>query len=80
MGVGTVTLTVPSGRVGEDVQVKVFTVAYRLVHRTVMGLDASKKMSLGLVDDRGTPLASGLYLVAVSTSQGRMLERLVVLR
>jgi len=77
--VSVVTLTVPSGRVGEIVQVKVFTVASRLVHRTVVGLDASKKMSLGLVDDRGAPLASGLYIVAISTSQGRVVERMLVL-
>ncbi len=77
---GPVSIHVPHNKTC-DVQVELFTVAFRKVQdqtfsQTPVGEDVVVKM-----DDRwGNPLASGLYYVVVTTPQGRTVTKLLLLR
>ena len=64
-----------------DVNVKIFTIAFRKVqentyHQILNGTD----VPLNLTDKWGKPLASGLYYVAVQTYRGRTIGKLLILR
>jgi hypothetical protein len=53
------------------VKIKVFTVAFRMVFEKDYGQVAPGQLiTLPTTDNRGTPLANGLYYVQVSTTQG----------
>jgi len=61
------------------VTVKIFTVAFRMVReQTYYSIASGTPVPLELVDRRGTPLASGLYYVVVTTSGGQSIGKLLV--
>ncbi len=64
-----------------NVTVKIFTVAFRLVQeRTYLNVASGTPVPLELVDRKGSPLASGLYYVVVTTSAGQSIGKLMILK
>jgi len=64
-----------------DVTVKIFTIAFRKVQEnTYHQLPNGTDVPLNLTDKWGKPLSSGLYYVAVQTTQGRSIGKLLILR
>ena len=60
----------------------IFTTAFRRVNEiTLPNVPAgTTDVALPLTDQKGTPLANGIYYVVVHTSQGRFITKLMVLR
>jgi hypothetical protein len=80
VGAGPVTLN-PGLSSSSTVKVELFTVAFRKVNElTFSQVPAGGTVSIPLTDKKGTPLASGLYYVVVTTDQGRTILKLLVLR
>jgi FlgD Ig-like domain len=81
-GPGPATLQFNLPNPASQVQVKLFTTAFRRVRETSLGAEPAGffQVPLTLRDDRGTPLANGLYYVVVSTPRGFSVARLLILR
>ena len=62
-----------------DVNVKVYTTAFRLVKEKNYYSQAYGMVHLEPMDNWGTPLASGLYYVVVETKKGRSVAKLLIL-
>ncbi len=63
------------------IEVKVFTTAFRKVNQfSQVNQTGGGNMSLPLSDQRGSPLADGLYYVVVTTPNGRSILKLLILR
>ena len=72
----SVPLTAPA-----DVNVKIFTTAFRKVlEQDFPGQPVGVPVSITLNDREGKPLASGLYYVVVTSPQGRVIGKLLLLR
>jgi hypothetical protein len=80
-GPGPVTLQVDLSSAGR-VQISVFTTAFRRVNEVSLpNVPAgTTDIALPLTDERGKPLANGLYYVVVQTSQGRFIVKMMVIR
>jgi hypothetical protein len=80
-GPGPVTLQASLSS-GGRVQISVFTTAFRRVNEiTLPNVPAgTTDIALPLTDQRGKPLANGLYYVVVQTAQGRFIVKLMVVR
>ncbi|HVZ79371.1 MAG TPA: cellulase family glycosylhydrolase [bacterium] len=63
-----------------DVRVQIFTTAFRKVREDAYSNLTYGPVTLELRDAWGTPLASGLYYVAVQTKSGRSVGKLLILR
>ena len=64
-----------------DVNVKIFTVAFRKVkEQNYSNIPSGQAVPLELTDRWGTPLASGMYYVMVNTNGGRSFGKLLVQR
>jgi hypothetical protein len=63
-----------------DVQVMVFTTAFRKVQEKDYTGIAYAPLSVVPLDDWGNPLASGLYYVVIYTKSGKSVGKLLVLR
>jgi hypothetical protein len=65
-----------------QVQISVFTMAFRRVNEiTLPNVPAgTADVALPLSDQRGTPLADGLYYIVVRAPQGRFITKLMILR
>lgn len=71
----------PAYNGSSDVRVQVFTLAFRKIQDTTFpGVPEGTAVTVRLADRFGTPLANGLYYVAVQTSRGRSVSKLLVLR
>jgi len=80
-GPGPVSIQLPNYPGLATVSVKVFTTAFRQVNSfTVSNQAGGTNVSLSLTDQRGAPLANGLYYVLVQTPLGRSIEKLLILR
>ncbi|HET9869559.1 MAG TPA: glycosyl hydrolase family 28 protein [bacterium] len=66
----------------DDVRLRLFTTAFRKVKTQDLGpmSAGTQDIVLALTDDRGIPLANGLYYLEVSDPQGTALGKLLVLR
>jgi hypothetical protein len=63
-----------------NIKIQVFTAAFRLVRGMTMSTTADGPIILDLRDNRGIPLANGLYYVSVKTKNSQSLMKLFVLR
>ena len=64
-----------------NVTVKIFTVAFRMVReQTYYNIPSGTPVPLELTDRKGSPLASGLYYVVVTTSGGQSIGKMIVQR
>ncbi len=64
-----------------DVKVQVFTTAYKkLQDFTVSNVPAGGDVALALMDKWNATLANGLYYVVVTTSQGKFVQKLLILK
>jgi sugar lactone lactonase YvrE len=77
---GTVQIS-PNLASPSDVNVKVFTLAFRrVIEREFPQVQPGAVLTITLTDDWGGPLANGLYYVVFSTPQNRIIRKLIVLR
>jgi hypothetical protein len=77
---GSVTLLLSLSQ-ASDVRVQIFTIAFRKVlDEPFQQLPVKANIKLDLKDNWGTPLASGLYYVVVTTHQERSVSKLLILR
>ncbi len=75
----TVNILPPPYLGSSNITVKVFTVAFRKVKEQNYGSIASgTTVPLDLTDKWGTPLASGMYYIMVTTNAGRSIGKLIV--
>ena len=64
-----------------DVNVKLFTIAFRKVLEANFGqVPNGTAVTVDLTDKWGTPLASGIYYVVVNTSAGKSVGKLLLQR
>ncbi|HVZ79369.1 MAG TPA: glycoside hydrolase family 9 protein [bacterium] len=64
-----------------DVQVRVFTTAFRLVaEKNIHNMTPGSLVKLDPMDQWGSPLASGLYYVVVKTPTGKTVGKILILR
>jgi len=78
---GTVNVLPPAYTGFSDVRVEIFTAAFRKVQdRTFTNIPSGTAVPLTLTDRWGSPLASGIYYVVVTTFKGRSIGKLLVLR
>ncbi|HVZ80897.1 MAG TPA: hypothetical protein VHE12_08870 [bacterium] len=76
----TVNLLPPSYPGVSDVEVRIFTTSFRKVlERTFLNIPSGATLSLSVADERGVPLANGLYYVVVRTKSGLAIGKLLVL-
>ncbi|HTC19591.1 MAG TPA: hypothetical protein VK859_02010, partial [bacterium] len=70
-----------NGSVGR-VTFKLFTTAFRKVHESALENVAGGlvQTQLEMVDDRGTPLANGLYYLVINAPQGQLIGKIIFLR
>ncbi len=62
-------------------KVEIFTAAFRKVQGTVFpNVPSGVSVRVNLTDKWGTALASGIYYVVVTTSSGRTIGKLLILR
>lgn len=77
----TVNLLPPSYNGISNVRVEMYTLAFRKVQdQTYTGLASGAVITLSLTGRDGRPLSNGVYYVAVTTSSGRAVGKLLVLR
>ncbi|HEY5038080.1 MAG TPA: T9SS type A sorting domain-containing protein, partial [bacterium] len=63
------------------VRVEIFTLAFRKVlDRFFYNIPSGVSVQVNLADRWGSPLASGIYYVVVTTSSGRSIGKLLILR
>ncbi len=79
-GPDPVTIQLPNYPGVGKVTVQVFTTAFRTVKEFSVTQAGGSVVSLPLSDQRGSPLANGLYYVAVTTPNGRSIMKLLILR
>jgi hypothetical protein len=80
-GSSPVYVQMPAYSPATDIKVRVFTVGFReVVSTTYPQVPGDALLPLSLTDQRGTPLANGLYFVRVDTSMGHWTGKLLVLR
>jgi hypothetical protein len=78
---GIVNILPPAYPGSSNVTVRIFTSAFRMVQEKKFdSVPAGTSVPINLTDKWGAPLASGLYYVAVTTSQGRSIGKLLILR
>jgi hypothetical protein len=78
---GTVNILPPAYPGSSNVTVRIFTSAFRMVQEKKFdSVPAGTSVPINLTDKWGAPLASGLYYVVVTTSQGRSIGKLLILR
>ncbi len=64
-----------------DVRLQIFTTVSRKIRDiTIPQVAAGMDATLDLVDKAGDPLANGLYFVAITTSQGKLVQKLLILK
>ena len=78
---GTVNI-LPQAYAGiSNVRVEIFTSAFRKVQdKTFENIPSGQSVSISLTDRWGAPLASGIYYVVVTTSSGRSISKLLILK
>jgi len=64
-----------------DVEVRIFTTTFRKVNEeNFSNVPSGVAVTLTLIDERGTPLANGLYYLVVKTDSGTAIGKLLVLK
>lgn len=64
-----------------NVRVEIFTTAFRkLQDRTFSNIPAGQAVTITLTDRTGSALANGAYYIVVTTSRGRAIDKLLVMR
>jgi hypothetical protein len=80
-GNGPVHILLPSYAGVSNIKVTFYTLAFRKVREVdFTNVPSGTAVVLDLTDNWGKPLANGLYYVVVTTSQGRSIGRLLILR
>jgi hypothetical protein len=80
-GPGPVNVRPPTFQGVCNVKVQIFTLAFRKVQEKIYpGQVAGQDCPIQLVDDHNDQLADGLYYVVVTTSAGRSIGKMLVLR
>ena len=78
---GTVNVLPPAYMGSSNVRVEIFTVAFRKVQdRTFTNIASGQAVTITLTDRWGSPLASGVYYIVVTTSKGRSIGKLLIQR
>ena len=78
---GPVNVMPPAYNGTADVEVEIFTTAFRKVQdKTFSSVPSGTAVAMGLEDMWGTPLADGLYYVVVKVEGKRSVAKLLVLR
>jgi hypothetical protein len=79
---GGVQIQLTLGQAAYNMNVSVFTTAFRKVNEVDYGAQPAGKLTLPMVtqDKSGAPLANGLYYLVVKTPGGRWVGKLIVLR
>jgi hypothetical protein len=77
-----VSWTAPGRVDGSDINVQIFTTAFRLVQQIEVGKTSlgAKLEPIKLEDKTGKPLASGLYYVVVTVDSKKSIGKLLILR
>ena len=67
---------------GDDVRLELFTTAFRKVMEKRLGSlpMGVQQASFDLKDNKGTPLASGIYYLVISSGSHRSVGKLLLLR
>lgn len=74
-------ITLPNGKAGNRVKVALFTTASRVVsHQTVWAIGNPAVLKVDLNDDKGVPLANGIYFLTVDHRIGPKALKLIILR
>ncbi len=64
-----------------NVQVEIYTIAFRLVQDEIFwNVPSGKPVTVELTDKRGTPLADGVYYVVVIVDGHRSIGKLLIVR
>ena len=79
-GTQPVNIQLPGLTTNSNVNVRIFTTAFRKVQEISFTNVPAGIVSFALTDRWGTPLASGLYYVVITTGQGRWINKLLILR
>jgi hypothetical protein len=77
----TVNILPPSFNGISNVRVEIYTLAFRKVQdMTYISQTSGTAIPLSLTGKSGSPLSNGIYYVVVTTSSGRVVGKLLVLR
>jgi hypothetical protein len=78
---GTVHVLPPAYAGFSNVRVEIFTTAFRkLQDMTFFNIPSGQAVDITLADRFGSPLANGVYYIVVTTSRGRAIGKLMVIR
>ncbi len=77
---GPVSVVPPPYTGTSPITVEIFTAAFRKVQSNAYAPQTYGPVMVNMTDTWGTPLASGLYYVVVTTDQGRSVAKLLLLR
>jgi hypothetical protein len=80
-GGGSMSLHLPPCDQGQEVHLKIFTLAFRkVVDRDVTQWNQGVNGVLNLTDDWGRPLANGLYYLVIDRMEGRTIGKILILQ
>jgi hypothetical protein len=81
-GSGPVTVQFSMQASAAEVDLKVFTTAFREINQTAFHNVSAGwiNLPLALTDKKGSPLANGVYYILVTTRQGHAVGKLLILR
>jgi hypothetical protein len=78
---GTVNILPPAYGGISNVRIEIFTAAFRKVQDEVFtNIPSGTAVTIALTDRMGSPLANGVYYIVVTTSRGRAIGKLMILR
>ena len=78
---GTVQIHIPGRATASDIQVQIYTVAFRLVQQQVFPqVPVGTDIQIDLKDKWGHSLARGLYYVVVTSENGKSIAKLLIVR